>query len=146
MSVQKVLDSKKFVEKAEIRPDAPISEALSLLAERNVSALIVSNDGESLDGIITERDIVRGLNETGAATLETPVSELMTEEVITCIASDELVNIMSTMIDKHLRHMPVLEDGKYVAMLSIRDLLQLRLNEVQYEADAMRTYIAGKLA
>jgi predicted transcriptional regulator len=67
----------------------------------------------------------------------------MTEKVVTCVATDRAAGIMAVMVSRHLRHVPVVEDGKFVSMISIRDLLQLRLTEVQSEADAMRSYISG---
>ena len=143
MTVQRILDSLQNLENSHIAPDANIRDALSLLATRNVGALVVSTDGEKVEGIISERDIVRGINETGPEMLDHKVSELMTEKVITCVATDRIVGIMAIMIKRHLRHIPVLDDGKFVATLSIRNMLTLRLSEVESEADALREYIAG---
>lgn len=143
MTVQRILDSQKGVERAHVEPDARIRDALSLLASRNVGALVVSSDGDKVEGIISERDIVRRIRKAGADLLDSPVRELMTEKVVTCVATDRAAGIMAVMISKHLRHVPVVKEGKFVSMVSIRDLLQLRLSEVQSEADAMRSYIAG---
>ena len=143
MTVQRILDTQEGVQRAHIAPDAKIRDVLNSLAFRNVGALVVSTDGDTVEGIISERDIVRGLQSAGTDLLDKPVREVMTEKVITCIATDRAAGIMAVMVSKHLRHIPVLEDGKFVSMISIRDLLQLRLTEVQSEADAMRNYIAG---
>ncbi len=143
MPVQRILDAQESVQNAYIAPDATIRDVLSSLASRNVGALVVSSDGDTVEGIISERDIVRGLQTAGADLLDSPVRELMTEDVFTCVATDRAAGIMAVMVSKHLRHVPVLEDGRFVNVISIRDLLQLRLNEVQTEADAMRSYIAG---
>ncbi|MEM9402117.1 MAG: CBS domain-containing protein [Pseudomonadota bacterium] len=143
VTVQRIIDSLERVERNFIAPDATVRAALAMLAERNVGALVVSSDGDKVEGIISERDIVRGLVNEGDALLDGPVSDLMTEKVVTCVATDRASGIMAVMISKYLRHMPIVDDGKYVGMLSIRDLLQLRLTEVQSEADAMRSYIAG---
>jgi CBS domain-containing protein len=143
LTVQRILDSQQGVERAHIAPDAKIRDVLNSLAFRDVGALVVSTDGDTVEGIISERDIVRGLQSAGADLLDKPVREVMTEKVITCVATDRAAGIMAVMVSKHLRHLPVLEDGKFVSMISIRDLLQLRLTEVQSEADAMRNYIAG---
>ena len=143
MTVQRILDSQANVERAYIPPDAKIRDVLSSLAFRNVGALVVSTDGDKVEGIISERDIVRGLQKADADLLGKPVREVMTKEVFTCVATDRAAGIMAVMVSKHLRHVPVLEDGKFFSMISIRDLLQLRLTEVQSEADAMRSYIAG---
>lgn len=143
MTVQRILDTQEGVQRAHIAPDARIRDVLNSLAFSDVGALVVSTDGDKVEGIISERDIVRGLQSAGAELLDKPVREVMTEKVITCVATDRAAGIMAVMVSKHLRHVPVLEDGKFVSMISIRDLLQLRLTEVQSEADAMRNYIAG---
>lgn len=143
MTVQRILDSQQTVERAYISPDAKVRDVLSSLAFRNVGALVVSTDGDTVEGLISERDIVRGLQKIGAGLLDQPVRELMTEKVVTCVATDRAAGIMAVMVSRHLRHVPVVEDGKFVSMISIRDLLQLRLTEVQSEADAMRSYISG---
>ena len=143
MTVQRILDTQEGVQRAHIAPDARIRDVLNSLAFSDVGALVVSTDGDKVEGIISERDIVRGLQSAGTELLDKPVREVMTEKVITCVATDRAAGIMALMVSKHLRHVPVLEDGRFVSMISIRDLLQLRLKEVQSEADAMRNYIAG---
>jgi CBS domain-containing protein len=143
VTVQRILDSQQGVERTYVTPDAIIRDVLNSLAFRNVGALVVSTDGDKVEGIISERDIVRGLQKAGADLLDQPVREVMTEKVVTCVATDRAAGIMAVMVSKHLRHVPVVEDGRFVSMISIRDLLQLRLTEVQSEADAMRNYIAG---
>jgi CBS domain-containing protein len=145
VTVQRLLDTQKSVERNFVSPDASIREVLGVLAARNVGAVVVSSDGEKVEGIVSERDLVRGLDEFGAELLDKPARELMTEKVVTCVVTDRAAGIMALMVSKHLRHVPVVEDGRFVSMLSIRDLLQLRLAEVQSEADAMRGYIAGKI-
>ena len=94
-------------------------------------------------GIFSERDIVRGLQTIGPGLLSKRDRDLMTEKVVTGVPEDRAAGIMAVMVSRHLRHVPVIEDGKFVSMVSIRDLLQLRLDEVRSEADAMRSYIAG---
>jgi CBS domain-containing protein len=143
VTVQRILDAREGVQRAYIAPDARIRDVLNSLAFSDVGALVVSADGDKVEGIISERDIVRGLQSAGTELLDKPVREVMTEKVITCVATDRAAGIMALMVSKHLRHVPVLEDGRFVSMISIRDLLQLRLKEVQSEADAMRNYIAG---
>ena len=143
MTVQRILDSQQGNEPAHISPDAEIAEALNSLAFENVGALIVSSDGIKVDGIISERDIVRGLQSVGPDLLKKRVRELMTKDVVTCVPEDRAAGIMAVMVSRHLRHVPVLKDDRFVSMVSIRDLLQLRLDEVRSEADAMRNYIAG---
>ena len=143
MTVQRILDSQQGNEPAHISPDAEVAEVLNSLAFKDVGALIVSSDGIKVDGIISERDIVRGLQSVGPDLLKKRVRDLMTKEVVTCVPEDRAAGIMAVMVSRHLRHVPVLKDGRFVSMVSIRDLLQLRLDEVRSEADAMRSYIAG---
>ena len=143
MTVQRILDSQQGGEPAHISPDAEIMDVLNSLAFKDVGALIVSSDGVRVEGIISERDIVRGPQSAGPDLLKQPVRDLMTKEVVTCVPEDRAAGIMAVMVSRHLRHVPVLKDGRFVSMVSIRDLLQLRLDEVRSEADAMRSYIAG---
>lgn len=144
MTVQRLLDTQKSVERTFVSPDASIREVLGVLASKNVGAVVVTDDGETVQGIVSERDIVRGLHSVGAELLGKPAREVMTEKVVTCAVTDRAAGIMAVMVAKHLRHVPVVDDrGSLISMLSIRDLLQLRLLEVQSEADAMRSYIAG---
>ena len=144
MTVQRLLDTQKSVERTFVSPDTSIREVLGVLASRNVGAMVVTEDGETVQGIISERDVVRGLHSVGAELLGKSAREVMTEKVVTCAVTDRAAGIMAVMVAKHLRHVPVIDEGgRLISMLSIRDLLQLRLLEVQSEADAMRSYIAG---
>ncbi|MEM1176560.1 MAG: CBS domain-containing protein [Pseudomonadota bacterium] len=145
MTVQRILDSLERVERNFIAPDASIREALSVLADKNVGALVVSSDGDTVEGILSERDVVRGITRDGDGLLDGPVRDLMTEKVVTCVATDSAASIMAVMLSRYLRHMPIVDDGRFVGTLSIRDLLQLRLTEVESEADAMRHYIEGSV-
>ena len=144
MTVQRLLDTQKSVERTFVSPDTSIREVLGVLASKNVGAVVITDDGETVQGIISERDIVRSLHSVGAELLGKPAREVMTEKVVTCAVTDRAAGIMAVMVAKHLRHVPVIDEGgRLISMLSIRDLLQLRLLEVQSEADAMRSYIAG---
>ena len=143
LTVQRILDSQQGDEPEHISPDAEIADVLNSLAFKDVGALIVSGDGIKVNGIISERDIVRGLQSIGPELLKRRVGDLMTKKVITCVPEDRAAGIMAVMVSRHLRHVPVPKDGRFVSMVSIRDLLQLRLDEVRSEADAMRSYIAG---
>lgn len=143
MTVQRILNSQDGGTAVSIGPDAGIDEALDALASKNVGALVVSSDGREVEGIVSERDIVRALRTMGPDLLKKKVRDIMTEDVVTCVAEDRAAGIMAVMISKHLRHIPVVKDGNLVSMVSIRDLLHLRLEEVTSEADAMRSYITG---
>jgi len=111
------------------------------LEAEEVGALIVSADGKRIDGIISERDVVLGIGRFGAKVLEKTVGDLMTRDVATCTADDPVAGVMALMAEKRIRHVPVLDDGELAGIVSIRDIIQLRLDEVQADADAMRDYI-----
>jgi CBS domain-containing protein len=145
VTVQRILNAQGGGSAVSIAPDAGLDEALDQLAEENVGALVVSSDGRKVEGIVSERDIVRALRTDGADLLRKKVRDLMTENVVTCVAEDRAAGIMALMVSKHMRHIPVVKDGELVSMVSIRDLLQLRLDEVKSEADAMRSYITGSV-
>jgi CBS domain-containing protein len=140
MTVQRILDAKgKGAE--HIAPDATIADFLQSLELQNADALVVSNDGIKLDGIISEHDVVRGLKEFGSDLLRKPVRDLMTAKVITCTPSDRVESIATVMVSKHVRHLPVVTNNKLVGIVSIRDVLRLHLESVQSDADTMRGYI-----
>ena len=143
MTVQRILNAQDGGVAVSIAPDAGLDETLDRLAAENVGALVVSSDGRKVEGIVSERDIVRALQKDGPDLLRKQVRDVMTEDVITCVAEDRAAGIMALLVSKHMRHIPVVKDGELVSMVSIRDLLQLRLDEVRSEADAMRSYITG---
>ena len=143
MTVQRILNTQHDRTITYIAPDALIAQVLQSREFDNDGALVVSRGGSTVEGIISERDIVRGLQSIGPDLLNKPIRDLMTVKVLTCTPEDRAAGIMALMVSRHMRHLPVLEEGKFVGMVSIHDLLQLRLDEVQSEAEAMRNYIAG---
>jgi len=142
MNVEIILKAKGD-EVATTKPDATLAAVAGDLVARKIGALVVSTDGDSVDGIISERDIVRAIAEAGAAALEKPVSSAMTRDVFTCSRKDSVQELMSTMSQKRIRHLPVTEDGKLCGMISIGDVVKFRIEEVEYEAEALRGFIAG---
>lgn len=142
MTVQRILDM-QGKGAAHIAPDATIAQVLDSPEFDDTGALVVSSDGRMVEGIISERDIARGLRRIGSDLLSRPVGELMTARVFTCVPEDRAAGIVALMVSKHVRHVPVVTDGKLVGMVSVHDLLHLRLEEVQSEAAAMRSYIQG---
>jgi CBS domain-containing protein len=142
MNVEIILKTKGS-EVATTKPDAPLAAVAGELATRKIGALVVSADGNSVDGIVSERDIVRSIAESGAAALDKPVSTVMTRDVFTCSQKDSMQDLMATMSKKRIRHLPVTEDGKLCGMISIGDVVKYRLEEVEYEAEALRGFIAG---
>ena len=142
MNVEIILKTKGN-EVATTKPDATLTEVAGELSSRRIGALVVSSDGTSVDGIISERDIVRAVADAGAEALSKPVSTAMTRDVFTCSRHDSMEELMKTMSQKRIRHLPVTEDDKLCGMISIGDVVKYRLEEVEYEAEALRGFIAG---
>jgi len=142
MNVETILRHKGS-EVATIRPDATVGAAVKELISRNIGALVVSGNGETVDGIISERDIVHGVAEHGAALLSLEVAEVMTRPVATCTLSDTVDDLMAEMTNRRIRHFPVVEDGRLRGIISIGDVVKSRLDEVEYEARSLRSFIAG---
>ena len=143
MTVQRILDMRPACRPSCVSPDATIAEILQSPGFEDAGALVVSSDGSTIEGIVSERDIVRGLARMGPALLSEPVRDLMTTKVLTCVPTDRVAGIMALMISRHVRHLPVVAEGELVGMVSVGDLLQLRLEEVLAEAEAMQKYIGG---
>jgi len=142
MNVETILRTKGSAV-ATIRPDETVGAAVKELISRNVGALVVSEDGETVDGIISERDIVHGLADHGAALLSLNVAEMMTRRVVTCELSDTVDQLMAEMTNRRIRHFPVVQDGRLCGIVSIGDVVKNRLDEVEFEAQSMRSFIAG---
>ena len=124
-----------------VRTDASVTELLELLSEHRIGAVVVSDDGESIHGIVSERDIVRHLRTDGAALLDAPVSQIMTSDVHTCSPEDSLDDLSAAMTERRFRHVPVVVDGKLYAIVSIGDVVKNRIDDLQAERDQLRTYI-----
>ena len=140
MSVERILRDKGTYAPT-ISPDAKVVDVIASLESDDVGALVVSTDGLTIDGIISERDIVRGLQAFGPDVLSHPVRDLMTANVVTCTADDRIAGVMALMQDRRIRHVPVTDDGKLAGIISIHDVVKLRLDEVQADAKAMHGYI-----
>jgi CBS domain-containing protein len=128
---------------ATVAPDATIGEAVNDLRRRGIGALVVSRDGATVDGILSERDIVHALADRGTRLLDLPVSALMTARVFTCTPRDSIAELMAMMTERRIRHLPVIEDGRLSGIVSIGDVVKMRLDEVEYEASSLRSFIAG---
>ncbi len=139
MRVSDILRS-KGTDVVTLSPSATVAEAVSRLAELSFGALVVSADGSAVDGIISERDIVRSLD-TDADTLGSAVSELMTSDVVTCSTSDNIADLMALMTSRRIRHLPVVADDKMVGLVSIGDVVKARLAELEDERRHLEDYI-----
>ncbi len=130
-------------EVATIDPGITIGDAVRLLAEKRIGAAPILGADKHIVGIISERDIVRVLAERGAAVLDEPVSRTMTRSVETCHESETISSIMERMTVGKFRHMPVVDEGRIVGIVSIGDVVKHRLNEMERESAAMRDYIVS---
>ncbi|NHA69889.1 CBS domain-containing protein [Phycicoccus flavus] len=124
-----------------VRPEATVSDLLALLAEHGIGAVVVSGDGSGVEGIVSERDVVRRLHSEGAGLLEGPVSAIMTVDVHTCTPEDSLEDMALRMTDRRIRHVPVVVDDALAAIVSIGDIVKIRLDTLQAERDQLRDYI-----
>jgi CBS domain-containing protein len=125
-----------------IVPDASIGDAVQLLETHGVGAVVVSTDGASVDGILSERDIIRGLAKQGESLLGRTVESLMTRDVETCAGGDTDREVLALMTQRRFRHLPVVKDGALAGIVSIGDVVKSRLDGIASEAEAMREYIS----
>ena len=125
-----------------VSPDATLMQATSALAKRRIGAIVVVDERRNVQGIISERDIIRVLAQSGAQVLSSPVSSVMTKNVISCGESDTIDQLMSAMTTGRFRHLPVTKDGALVGIVSIGDVVKYHVAEVEMEATAMKDYIA----
>jgi CBS domain-containing protein len=140
MTVSIIL-SDKGREVVTIEPSATLGDAVQLLAEKRIGAALIVGAERRVAGIISERDIVRALAERGAAALDEPVSRTMTRKVETCNEREPISNIMERMTEGKFRHVPVVDQGRLVGIVSIGDVVKHRLHEMERESTAMREYI-----
>jgi CBS domain-containing protein len=140
MKIREVIAGKAIKDVVTIRPEATVRELLALLAEHNIGAAVVSNDGASVDGIVSERDIVRKLNGDDAA-LGATVGDIMTADVKTCDISSSLDEVRGTMTEGRFRHLPVCENDRLVGVISIGDVVKAYIDQVEFERDQLDSYV-----
>ncbi|MCB8822678.1 CBS domain-containing protein [Microvirga rosea] len=141
MSVHHILSAKGRTV-VTIEPHRTLGEAARTLAERKIGALLVTDGSRPVSGIISERDIVRAVSAQGADALHEPLSRFMTEKVVTCTTKSPVNELMEIMTDGKFRHIPVVENGALVGIISIGDVVKHRLAEIEAEAQAIKDYIA----
>ncbi len=124
-----------------IRPDDTIAAAAKLLAQHRIGAIVVSPGDGTIAGILSERDIVRHLAQSGAKALDLPVGDVMTAKVVTCRANDRINDLMGMMSQGRFRHIPVVEQARMIGIISIGDVVKARVAEIESEAQALRDYI-----
>ncbi len=140
MTISIILASKGR-EVVTIAPSASLASAVGLLVEKRIGAVLILSADRRVVGILSERDVVRALAERGAGALEEPVSQTMTRKVSTCNENESVFNIMERMTDGKSRHVPVVDQGQLVGIVSIGDVVKHRLNEMERESTAMHDYI-----
>lgn len=143
MLVQQILKAKGDDGVVTIKPDAQVSEAAQILAERRIGGLVVSGDGVAVEGILSERDIVRSLALSGPGCLQDKVEDMMTRNPVCCARQDTSDAVLTRMTEGRFRHMPVVEDEKLVGIVTIGDVVKSRLQELAMEKDALQGMIMG---
>jgi CBS domain-containing protein len=143
MLVQQILASKGDHGVITVAPGTTVQKVAELLSSKRIGAVVVSADGKGATGIISERDIVRELGRRGAACLGEPVESLMTAKIISCTRTEGTDAVLGRMTDGRFRHMPVIEDGQMVGLISIGDVVKARLMELAAEKDALEGMIKG---
>jgi len=139
MTVRAILDTKGH-HVLNVEPEAALAAAVKILGERKIGAVLVMSRGR-IEGILSERDIVRVLAERGAAVLDEPVSDVMTRKVVSCKQNDTVAAIMEMMTLGKFRHLPVIEGERVVGLISIGDIVKWRVQEYENEQEALRQYI-----
>jgi CBS domain-containing protein len=140
MRISEVLAGKPIPGVITIQPEATVRDLLALLADHNVGAVIVSPDGTEVGGMVSERDVVRRLNEDDAI-LDGPVSDIMTSVVHTCEPTHPIEELMQVMTEHRVRHVPIITDGKLSGMISIGDVVKARIANLEFERDQLGNYL-----
>lgn len=143
MLVQQILKSKSDDAVVTVTPGTLVSDAAKVLAERRIGTVVVSKDGQSMAGILSERDIVREIGKRGASCLSDKVDSYMTTKLITCGRNESADKVLEMMTEGRFRHMPVVEDGALVGLITIGDVVKARLTELAMEKDALQGMIMG---
>jgi CBS domain-containing protein len=132
----------KGSEVASVAPDRSVTGLLEDLARHNIGAVVVLDDTDALVGIVSERDVVRRLHERGTDLLTAPVSEIMTTQVVTCGPDESLDSLAAIMTERRIRHMPVVEDGRLIGIVSIGDVVKSRIQQLESDRERLESYIA----
>ena len=143
MRVREILSAKSTAEVFTIRPNATVAELLTALADLNIGALVVSTDGSHMEGIVSERDIVRKLRNFDQPSSMT-VGEIMTTDIRVCEPDDTLDDVMAVMTEHRVRHVPVLDGDLLVGVLSIGDAVKSRMDQLEFERDQLTHYLHGQ--
>lgn len=126
-----------------LRDSDTLADAVTLLNSHNIGAVVITGTGESVAGILSERDIVRQLGKNPSAALAQTIGACMTRSVVTCDRSTSIADVMERMTRRRIRHMPVVEGDRLIGIISIGDVVKLKIEEVEHEAEVLREYIAS---
>lgn len=140
MRVRDVLKGKEIQSVITISPTALVSDLVSLMSSHNVGAVLVSTDGVALDGIVSERDVVRRITETSKVVTR-EVAAIMTTDLHVCEPDEDVTNLMKMMTEHRIRHVPVLDNGKVIGVISIGDVVKSRISELEFERDQLDAYV-----
>jgi CBS domain-containing protein len=143
MIVRNIIDSKASHQIIMMKPTEVVRSAVEILAKHRIGAVIVTRDGDIVDGILSERDIVRAIGTKGVSILDLQVQDLMTAEVIGCHPEDTAISVLEKMTDGRFRHMPVIEANKMIGVISIGDVVKARITEIQSENAALTDMISN---
>jgi CBS domain-containing protein len=143
MIVRNIIDSKASQMIITMKPTELVRSAVEVLAKNRIGAVIISSDGAMVDGILSERDIVRALGTRGVECLDAQIQDLMTASVIGCHPEDTAISVMEKMTDGRFRHMPVIDANRMIGVISIGDVVKARINEVQAENAALTDMISN---
>ena len=144
MTVRRILKHKGDVGVVTVPPGTSVADAAAILDQRRIGTVVVSPDGKRAVGILSERDIVRALAREGATCIDRPVDDLMTKRVETCSCDESADRVLSRMTEGRFRHLPVVEGEEMVALISLGDVVKMRLDEVRAERDALEDMVMGR--
>ena len=144
MTVARILKNRPGVEPVTVPPGMPVVEAVRILSERRIGTVIVQGEDGAVAGIVSERDVIREIGRRGAGVLEEPVEALMTRKLQTCDVGETANRVLERMTEGRFRHMPVMQDGALLAMVSLGDVVKYRLEEALTERDALEDMVAGR--
>ena len=143
MLVSQILKTKSDDGVVTVAPGTTVAKAAEVLSARKIGAVVVSADGKHMAGIVSERDVVRELGRRGSTCLTDTVDTIMTARVVTCTRAERADSVLQKMTDGRFRHIPVVEDGEMVGLISIGDVVKARLAELAMEKDALEGMIKG---
>ena len=143
MLVSQILKSKSDDGVVTLPPETPLSKVAELLSTRRIGAVVISTDGKKVLGILSERDVVRELGRRGATCLTDSAGNVMTFKVVTCSRHDMADDVLQLMTDGRFRHLPVVEEGQMIGLISIGDVVKARLGELSMEKNALERMVKG---